>query len=84
MGTIGNRIDNPMLIIDKKSVYVKRWKRHCSVAFLLSMQFKELASLINDGIFEYTKEDKTNKPKFTQIVRSYKDDTGLYKLGNND
>lgn len=78
MGTIGIQINNPMDIMGKKSVYVKRWNRPCAVAFLISMQFKELAALVNDGLFEYTAEDKSNKPKFTQIVKSYIGENGLY------
>lgn len=81
MGTIGERLTNPMDMFGRKSVYVKRWERPCAVAFLISMQFKELASLINSGLFEYTPVDKSNKPTFTQIVHSYKGEDGLYKLG---
>lgn len=80
MGTIGDRLNNPMDLIGKKSVYVKRWERPCAVAFLISMQFKELVSLFNTGIFEYIKEDKTNKPTFTQIVTS-RFENGVYKYG---
>jgi len=82
MGTIGERLINPMDLFGKKSVYINRWKRPCAVAFIISMQFKEVASLINGGIFEYTPEDKSNKPSFKQIVTSYKGEDGLYHYGD--
>lgn len=79
MGTIGDRITDPMDLFAEKSVYVNRWLRPCSVAFIVNMQFKELAALIKDGVFKYTPNDKTNKPTFNQIVHSYKGEDGLYK-----
>lgn len=82
MGTTGKRLDNPMDILGKKSVYIMKWKRPCAVAFLISMQFKEVANLIEHGVFEYTAEDKSNKPSFKQIVTSYKGEDGSYHLGD--
>lgn len=61
MGTIGERLTNPMELLSERSVYVKRWERPCAVSFLISMQFRTLALFFEHGIYKYTKEDKSNK-----------------------
>jgi hypothetical protein len=68
MGTIGERITNPMDLTKYKSVYVKAWERHSPTAFLLSMQSRVLFGFMHLGVFQYTADERT-KPSFTEIVK---------------
>jgi hypothetical protein len=68
MGTIGLKITNPMDLLKYKSVYVKAWERPCAVSFLISMQFRVLASFISRGIYEYTPAPKKTKT-FVEIIK---------------
>lgn len=70
MGTIGERLENPLELLKEKSVYVKAWQRPCATSFLISMQFRVLAGFMRLGIYKYTKADKSNKKSFIQQVKS--------------
>lgn len=61
MGTIGKQLTNPFEMFGKPSVYVGNWRRPCAVAFLISMQLKEIKRLFDIGVYEYT---PINKSKF--------------------
>lgn len=69
MGTIGEILTSPMQLLHEKSVYVKRWERHCAASFLISMQFRTLSMFFEYGIYKYSPTPKNKTKSFTEIVR---------------
>lgn len=70
MGTIGKRLDNPMDILGKKSVYIGNWRKPCAVAFILGMQMKEVVKLFQIGVYDYTPNPKSHfKPFDSQLIK---------------
>lgn len=67
MGIIGEAITNPMDLLNETSVYVKVWEKPKATAFLVSMQFRVLAGLIERGVYKYTPEVKTKKTFIDQV-----------------
>ena len=71
MGTVGKQLTNPFEMFGKKSVYVGNWRRPCAVAFLISMQLKEIKKLFDIGVYEYTPQrDRQHfKPFHSQLIK---------------
>lgn len=46
------------LVLRKKAVWVKRWGRSTSAAFLIRLPGAVLLKMFNTGMYEYKKEEK--------------------------